>query len=67
MQRFCKQFYCDERGDRFCCADCRLRRDCANPCLNHPSRCRLEDPEGKPAQRRKGGSGRLLPRTRYRF
>lgn len=67
MQRFCKQFYCDERGDRFCCADCRLRRDCANPCLNHPSRCRLEDPDGKPVKRKKDGNSRLLPKTKYRF
>lgn len=62
-QRFCKQFYCDERGDRYCCADCRLRPDCANPCLNHPSRCRLEDLDGNPAKRR-GGSGKL-PRRRH--
>lgn len=63
-QRFCKQFYCDERGDRYCCADCRLRADCANPCLNHPSRCRLEDEDGKPAKRR-GGSGKLTARKMY--
>ena len=67
MQRFCRQFYCEERGDRFCCADCRLQRDCANPCLNHPSRCRLVDPDGKPVKRKKDSNGRLLPRTKYRF
>ena len=67
MQRFCKQFYCEERGDRFCCADCRLQRDCANPCLNHPSRCRLVDPDGKPVKRKKDSNGRLLPKTKYRF
>ena len=60
MVRFCLRFYCDERGDRYCCADCRLRRDCAHPCLNHPSRCRLEDPIGAPAKRR-GGRGKLPP------
>lgn len=43
MIRYCKQFYCPERGDRYCCADCFLREDCANRCLNHPSRCRLEN------------------------
>lgn len=62
--RYCKQFYCDERGDRYCCADCRLRADCANPCLNHPSRCRLEDTDGQPEKRR-GGTGRLPSRKMY--
>ena len=60
MARFCLRFYCDERGDRFCCADCRLRKDCPNPCLNHPTRCRLADPSGMPARRR-GGKGKLPP------
>ena len=61
MARFCRQFYCDERGDRYCCADCYLRRDCGNPCLNHPSRCGLEDSDGKPAVRR-GSMTRLPPK-----
>lgn len=43
--RYCKQFYCDQMGDRICCASCPERRDCCNPCLNHPSRCRLENTE----------------------
>lgn len=54
MQRFCLQFYCPERGDRYCCADCYLRRDCPNPCLNHPSRCRLENRDGKQRNRAVG-------------
>ena len=41
--RYCKVFMCDDRGDRYCCADCYQRADCANPCLNHPSRCGLEN------------------------
>lgn len=41
--RMCQRFYCDWRGDRYCCADCWNLKDCVNPCLNHPSRCRLED------------------------
>lgn len=45
--RWCKTFYCDQRGDRFCCADCWMRRDCPSPCLNHPTRCKLEDTEKK--------------------
>ena len=61
MQRFCKRFYCDERRDRYCCADCYLQRDCANPCRNHPTRCGLVDPAGKPVKRR-GGAGKLLPK-----
>ena len=61
MARFCRQFYCDERGDRYCCADCYLRRDCGNPCLNHPSRCGLVDSDGKPAVRR-GSRSRRPPK-----
>ena len=41
--RMCQRFCCDWRGDRYCCADCWNLADCVNPCLNHPSRCRLED------------------------
>lgn len=43
--RWCKTFPCDARGDRYCCADCWMRADCPNPCLNHPSRCGLENTE----------------------
>lgn len=60
MARFCTRFYCNERGDRYCCVDCYLLKDCAHPCLNHPSRCRLVDSEGRPARRR-GGRGKLPP------
>lgn len=48
--RYCKNFYCDVRGDRLCCADCWQRRDCPNPCMNHPSRCRLEDKDRRNKQ-----------------
>lgn len=65
MARFCRQFYCADRGDRYCCADCYLRRDCGNPCLNHPSRCGLEDSDGKPAVRR-GSRSRLPPKDKNR-
>ena len=41
--RKCRRFYCDYRGDRYCCVDCWNLRDCPNPCLNHPVRCGLED------------------------
>lgn len=41
--RMCQRFYCDARGDRYCCTDCNQRGICANPCLNHPLRCGLED------------------------
>ena len=63
MQRMCLQFYCDARGDRYCCADCYQRRDCANPCMNHPVRCGLEDKDGKPARRR-GKQSRLAAKKR---
>lgn len=42
-RRYCKVFHCNTVGDKLCCSCCRLRKDCGNPCLNHPSRCRLED------------------------
>ena len=45
--RMCKVFYCDARGDRFCCRDCNVYEVCANHCLNDPSRCRLEDSPGE--------------------
>lgn len=61
MSRYCLRFYCNERHDRYCCADCRLRRDCSNPCLNHPIRCGLEDKAYVPPKRR-GGSGKLNPK-----
>ncbi len=41
--KFCQRFYCDARGDRYCCATCYFLERCHNPCMNHPSRCRLED------------------------
>lgn len=41
--RFCKIFHCDARGGQYCCADCKQYADCFNPCLNHPSRCGLEN------------------------
>lgn len=52
MQRHCLRFYCDSRHDRYCCADCYQRRDCANPCQNHPVRCGLEDKAYTPPKRR---------------
>lgn len=41
--RMCSRFYCDARGDRYCCRDCPRIWSCDNPCYNDPSRCRLED------------------------
>lgn len=61
MARYCTRFYCDQRGDRHCCSDCYLRRDCANPCLNHPSRCGLEDQAYSPPKRR-GKNSKLPPK-----
>ncbi len=45
--RKCKQFYCGFRHGNFCCADCRRRSRCENPCLNDPSRCKLEEKRGR--------------------
>ena len=61
MARWCLRFYCDELGDRYCCADCRQRDDCLNPCLNHPVRCGLEDRNYTPPRRR-GSRAKLSPK-----
>jgi len=61
MARYCLQFYCETRGDRYCCADCYLYKDCRNPCLNHPVRCGLGSSDDKPISRR-GGSGKVHAR-----
>ena len=45
--RMCQRFYCDRRGDRYCCRDCPRSIICANPCMNHPARCGLEDKTGR--------------------
>ena len=45
--RMCQRFYCDWRGDRYCCRDCGHYVSCNNACLNHPSRCGLEDLSGR--------------------
>lgn len=54
--RMCKVFYCDARGDRYCCRDCLGYEVCANRCLNHPNRCRLVqggNNDGEEVQRRR--------------
>ena len=62
MRRYCKTFYCDDVGERLCCASCRFRRDCGNPCLNHPSRCGLEDlREASAEQDNPSAAARQLP------
>jgi len=52
MTRYCRIFHCDQRGDRYCCADCYLWRDCGRPCLNHPTRCGQVEDNHKPRQKR---------------
>lgn len=61
MARMCLRFYCDERGDRYCCIDCKLYADCLSHCLNHPIRCKLEDTAYTPPKRR-GKRAKLLPK-----
>lgn len=51
VPRYCSRFYCDYRGDRYCCADCHYL-GCRWPCLNDPSRCRLEDKERREQMRK---------------
>lgn len=51
--RKCRQFYCDHRRDRWCCADC--PEPCSNPCLNSPQRCGLVDEPKPPAYGNKAG------------
>ena len=53
MARMCLRFYCDLRGDRYCCADCRNWKDCRHPCMNHPTRCKLVD-DGSHTGKRRG-------------
>ncbi len=65
MTRYCRQFYCKERGDRFCCVTCYKRDDCAIVCLNHPSRCKLEDIDHKPIARR-GKNSKLPPKDYFK-
>ena len=50
--RFCTRFYCDEVGERRCCADCwrKAQLKCNNFCLNHPDRCLLEDVDKRPQE-----------------
>ena len=43
--RYCSTFYCHKMHGHLCCADCPIRTECQNPCLNHPSRCNLCRPE----------------------
>lgn len=54
VRRYCQRFYCDRWRERVCCASCREADDCRNRCLNHPSRCRLEDVEKR---KRKAAAG----------
>lgn len=52
----CKLFNCDKRHGNICCRECRDRRNCANPCLNSPDKCR-QATEDKPGRKlRKGVS-----------
>lgn len=55
--RMCSRFYCDDRGDRFCCQGCPRYSICRNPCLNSPEVCGLEDKDAEAkqkARRRRG-------------
>lgn len=54
QMRRCKNFNCDKMRGHYCCTDCDQRKSCANPCLNHPTRCGLSEappvrlgPDGK--------------------
>lgn len=48
--RRCKIYQCPQVGVNLCCADCRLRRDCVELCLNWPSRCRCTASSPSPGQ-----------------
>lgn len=39
MELMCNIFYCDKRGDRYCCHECSRRGMCTNPCANDPKKC----------------------------
>lgn len=53
--RRCKNFNCDKMRGHYCCTDCDQRKSCANPCLNHPTRCGLS--EAPPVRTGSGGKG----------
>lgn len=35
----CRLFNCDKKHGNFCCADCEIKKQCKNPCLNSPQKC----------------------------
>ncbi len=43
QMRRCRNFNCDTLHGHYCCADCKWKAGCKNPCLNDPSRCGLEN------------------------
>lgn len=45
-ERKCLIFNCDRRRGSYCCADCKDKKTCKNPCLNSPKRCGQVKEEG---------------------
>lgn len=35
----CEIFFCDRRGERYCCYHCPGKKECKNPCVNNPEKC----------------------------
>ena len=36
---WCKLFRCEKKGYKFCCSFCEENKDCAEKCLNEPTKC----------------------------
>lgn len=45
LKRICKIWFCRDMRKWLCCADCWMRDDCPDRCLNWPSRCRCVSKE----------------------
>ena len=52
----CSRFYCETMREYTCCACCPQVESCADPCLNHPSKCNLSI-QKKVGRRRKLNEG----------
>ena len=51
----CKLFNCDQRHGNFCCAKCKDKKNCKNPCLNDPDKCGKSE-EAHPGRKTRKGN-----------
>jgi hypothetical protein len=57
----CSRFYCSKTKEHTCCALCADRESCEDPCLNHPSKCKLsiQKKQGRPRKLNEGEAFKL--------